>query len=230
MISDEMLRAAVAEYEQVLLSSLPKAAEYDHSFSQKFEKEMRHLCHKVKYAPTYSVMKRIACAIIAIILCGSMLLMLNTDVRAAVVGWIKETYKSFTSYFFVDEVENDEPLNYEFTKLPEGYRLLIRQETDAGNIAIYQDGDGRIMQLGCYTSKSGIVFVGGYEYEYFQVVVSGKTADLYIAKDSSHSNTIIWGNGKGNMFFQLTAYLEKNSLIQLAECVSPIHGTKNKIK
>ena len=226
MISDKMLYIAAGEYEQALLASLPDADECDHSFSAKFEKKMRHLCHRVKYASAYSVMKRIACAVIAIILSGSMLLMFNTEVRAAVIGWIKETYNSFTSYFFVDQVESEEPLNYEFTKLPEGYRLLIRQETDAGNIAIYQDGDGRIMQLGCYTSKSGIVFVGGYEYEYSQVVVSGKTADLYIAKDPSHSNTIIWENGKGNMFFQLTAYLEKNSLIQLAECVSPIHDTK----
>jgi hypothetical protein len=217
---------AAGEYEQALLASLPEVGEYHHSFSAKFERKMRRLCHRVKYASTYSVMKRIACAIITIILCGSMLLMVNTDVRAAVIGWIKETYKSFTGYFFVDEVESDEPLNYEITDLPKGYRLLIRQETDAGNIAIYQDGDGKIMQLGCYTSESGIVYVGGYEYEYSQIVVSGKTADLYIAKDPSHSNTIIWKNAKGNVFFQLTAYLEKNSLIQVAECVSPIHDTK----
>lgn len=227
MISDEMLCIAAGEYEQALLSSLPEIGECHHAFSPKFEKKMRHLCHRVKYVSTYAIFKRIACAIIAIILCGSMLLMLNTDVRAAVVGWIKETYNSFTAYFFVDEVESDEPLNYEFTKLPEGYALLIRQETDAGNLAIYQNGDGKIMQFGCYTSESGILFVGSYEYDHSQVIISGKTADLYMSKDPAHSNTIVWVNAEGTMFFQLTAYLEKDSLIQLAEGVSPIHDAKN---
>ncbi len=77
MISDEMLCIAAGEYEQALLASLPDVDECYHSFSRRFEKKMRHLCHRVKYASTYSVMKRIACAIIAIVLCGSMLLMLN---------------------------------------------------------------------------------------------------------------------------------------------------------
>lgn len=227
MISDEMLCIAAGEYEQALLASLPDADECDHSFSAKFEKKMRHLCHRVKYASAYSIMKRVACAIIAIVLSGSMLLMLNTEVRAAVIGWIRETYNSFTSYFFVEEVESDESLNYELTKLPEGYKLLTQQETDAGKIAIYQSSEGKIMQFGCYSSESGILFVGGYDYDYSQVIISGKTADLYIAKDPTHSNTIVWENAKGNMLFQLTAYLEKDSLMQLAEGVSPIHDTKS---
>ena len=226
MISDEMLCIAAGEYEQALLASLPEAGECYHSFSEKFEKKMRHLCHRVKYASTYAIFKRIACAIIAIVLCGSMLLMLDTDVRAAVIGWIKETYKSFTSYFFMDEIEIDKPLNYEITKLPEGYALLIRQETDAGNFAIYQNGDGKIMQLGWYTPKSGILFVGGYEYDHSQVIISDKTAELYMAKDPVHSNTIVWENAEGDMLFQLTAYLGKDSLIQLAESVSPIYDAK----
>lgn len=227
MILEETLGDAVKEYAQVFFASLPETPEYEHTFSPKFEKKMKRLCHKVKYKSTSSYLKRMACAIIAIILCGSMLLMLNTEVRAAAVGWIREAYNSFTSYFFVDEVESDESLNYEITNLPEGYILLTQQETDAGKIAIYQNGDGKIMQFGCYTSESGILFVGGYEYDYSQVIISGKTADLYIAKDPTHSNTIVWENAKGNIFFQLTAYLEKDSLIQLAEGVSPIYDTKN---
>ena len=222
MISDEMLCIAAGEYEQALLASLPDVDECYHSFSRRFEKKMRHLCHRVKYASTYSVMKRIACAIIAIVLCGSILMMLNTDVRAAVVGWIKETYNSFVRYSFASNVEPDAPLTYEITELPKGYTLLSKQETDAGNIAIYHNSDGQIMQFGCYSAESGMLFVGGSEYDHSQVRVSGRNADLYIAKDSAHSNTVVWGNANESMLFQLTAFLEKDVLLQVAESVSPI--------
>ena len=222
MISDERLRMAAGEYEQALLSSLPDADQCEHSFSPKFEKKMRHLCHKVKYASVYSVTKRVACAVIAIVLCGSILMMLNTDVRAAVVGWIKETYNSFVRYSFASNVEPDAPLTYEITELPKGYTLLSKQETDAGNIAIYHNSDGQIMQFGCYSAESGMLFVGGSEYDHSQVRVSGRNADLYIAKDSAHSNTVVWGNANESMLFQLTAFLEKDVLLQVAESVSPI--------
>ena len=95
MISDELLCSATGEYEKAILSALPETTECNHTFSQRFEKKMRHLCHKTKHQPTYHILKRIACVLVAIILCGSMLLMLHIDVRAAVVGWIKEVYNSF---------------------------------------------------------------------------------------------------------------------------------------
>lgn len=227
MISDEALSTAAAEYEQALLSSLPETSECDHSFSPRFEKKMRHLAHKAKYAPAYSALKRIACAVIAIILCGSLLLMLDADVRAAVISWTKKTYQSYNMYFFTGVAdENPASQSYGFEKIPEGYTFVDRMDTDSGTTILYADQYGKYLDFSWYTSDSGILFVGGYEYDHSQVMVSGKPADLYIAKDPAHSNTIVWENAERNTLFQLTGYFEKNSLIQLAESICPIHDTK----
>lgn len=226
MISDEMLRAAAGEYEQALLSSMPEAGEH-HSFSPKFEKKMRRLCHRVKYASVYSVLKRAACAVITIILCAGLLLMTNADVRAAVIGWIKEVYSSYTAYYFAGEVESDESLHYELTEIPEGYTLLIHEEADDGSITLYQDSDGRLLSFSYFNSNSGIFFVGDNDYVYSQVTVFGRPADLYTAIDPAHSNTIVWEDEKENMLFEVSAYLEKDSLIRLAESVSPIYDAEN---
>lgn len=227
MISDEALSMAAAEYEQALLSSLPEACECDHSFSPKFEKKMRHLCHKAKYAPAYSALKRIACAVIAIILCGSMLLMLDADVRAAVIGLAKRAYQSYNMYFFEGEAGEDPTSQvYGFETVPEGYIYLDRMDTDSGATILYMREDGKYLDFSWYTSESGTLFIGGYEYDLSQVMVSGKPADLYIAKDPAHSNTIVWENAERNTLFQLTGYFEKDSLIQLAESICPIHDTK----
>ena len=224
MISEETLSAAVKEYAKEFYATLPETAECDHTFSPEFEKKMRHLCHKTKYKPAYTFLKRMACAVVALILCASAFLALNTEARASVIGWIRDKYSSYARYSFAHKTGvGGTLLNYEITILPEGYTLLMRKETNAGNFMIYHNGDGKIMQLGSYTSESGALFVGGYEYDHFEVTVSGRAADLYIAKDPTHSNTIIWENAEGNVLFQLTAHFDSDCLIKLAESVSPIN-------
>lgn len=219
LISDEMLCIAAGEYEQALLASLPDADECYYSFSRKFEKKMRHLCHRVKYASAYSVMKRIACAIIVIILCGSMLLMLNTEVRAAVIGWIRETYKSFTSYFFVDEVENDEPLNYELTDLPEGYMLLDRMDTPDGGTVLYVSPEGKFVQLNyVFNTNESQLFIKSEDYDYSQICVAGQVMDVYLAHKPEDANAIVW-TVEGRGLFQISAYGSKNEIVKLAQSV-----------
>lgn len=223
MISDEMLYIAAGEYEQSLLSSLPKAAEYDHSFSPKFEKKMRHLCHKVKYAPTYSFLKRIACAIIAIILCGSMLLMLNTDVRAAVVGWIKETYNSFTSYFFVGGTNAPVARAYDLVGLPEGYILLGREETENSGSAVYADPEGSLL-IFCYEfgPDAGALFIKPEDHIFIQENVDEQVMDFYLSQDPAYTSVVVWSVGE-HVLLSIAANCDKDTLIQLTKSVVPVY-------
>lgn len=223
MISDEMLCIAAGEYEQALLASLPEADECDHSFSAKFEKKMRHLCHRVKYASTYSVMKRVACAIIAIVLCGSMLLMLNTEVRAAVIGWIKNTYNSFTSYFFVGEVNAPAARAYVLAGLPEEYVLLAQEETENSGSVIYADPEGSLLVF-CYEfgPDAGAFFIKPEDHILIQETVDGQAMDFYLSQDPAYTSTVVW-SVNDHVLLSITANCDKDALIRFTRCVVPVY-------
>lgn len=223
MISDEILCAATGEYEQALLKVFPETSKYHHTFSSKFEKKMRHLCHKVKYKSAYAVFKRIACAIIAIILGGSMLLMLNSDARAAVIGWIKYAHNSFTGYFFAGE--NDEaavPQAYDFEKLPEGYAFLDRMESDNGGTVLYAHENGWLLYLSYqFNTDTDALFLKPEEHVNIQQNVDGITMDIYISQNPEYTSTIVWKTDE-KVLFAISANCDKDSLIQLARSVRPI--------
>lgn len=223
MISDEMLCIAAGEYEHALLSSLPEIGECHHAFSPKFERKMRHLCHRVKYASTYSVMKHVACAIIAIILCGSMLLMLNTEVRAAVIGWIKDTYNSFTSYFFVGEVNAPAARAYVLAGLPEGYVLLAQEETENSGSVIYADPEGSLLVF-CYEFglDAGALFIKPEDHILIQETVDGQVMDFYLSQDPAYTSVVVWSVNE-HVLLSITANCDKDALIQFTRCVVPVY-------
>ena len=223
MISDERLRMAAGEYEQALLSSLPDADECNHSFSPKFEKKMRHLCHKAKYAAAYSVTKRIACAIIAIVLCGSLLMMLNTDVRAAVVGWIKETYNSFTRYFFAGQIE-EKPARkaYDFEEVPEGYTFLDRIDIEDSSTILYISPEGFILELSYgFSTDANAFFFKPEDHTHTQEKINGTTMDIYLSNDPQYASSIIWSTND-KVIFIISANCDKDGLIELTQNVHPL--------
>lgn len=223
MISDEMLCIAAGEYEQALLASLPDADECYHSFSAKFEKKMRHLCHKVKYASTYSIMKRVACAIIAIVLCGSMLLMLNTEVRAAVVGWIKDTFNSFTGYFFAGQInEEPAPKGYDFEEVPEGYTFLDRIDIEDSSTILYISPEGFILELSYgFSTDANAFFFKPEDHTHTQENINGTTMDIYLSNDPQYASSIIWSIND-NVIFIISANCDKDGLIELTKNVHPL--------
>lgn len=223
MISDEVLYTAAGEYEQALLSALPETAECNHRFSPKFEKKMRHLLYKVKYQSAYTIFKRIACAVIVIILCGGMLLMLNTEVRAAVIGWIKDTYKSYTSYFFAGKASEEPiPQAYDFKEVPEGYVLLKRFETNSGASVYYAHENGNMIAFSYeFSEDSGASYFKAEDHIFVQEYIDGITMDIYLSQNPKYTNAIIWETEE-KILFSIIAKCDKDGLIELAKNIVPI--------
>lgn len=223
MITDEILCIAAEEYEKALLAALPEIAECNHRFSPKFEKKMRHLLYKVKHQSAYTIFRRIACAVIAIILCCGMLLMLNTEVRATVVSWIKEIYKSYTSYFFAGDT-NEEPVSQAFDlgEVPEGYVLVERFETDSGASVYYTHENGNMIAFSYeFSEDSGAFYFKLEDHIFEQEYINGITMDIYLSQNPEYTNTIIWET-EDKILFSIIAKLDKNSLIELAKNIVPI--------
>ena len=224
MISDEMLRIAAEEYEEALLSSLPEDAGCDHAFSPGFERKMRRLCHRVKYASVYSTLRRAACAVAVLVLSASMLLLCNTEVRAAMFGWVKEVYKNITTYSFAGEAD-EEPVSrsYDFAQVPEGYAVVDRLDTSVGTSILYVHENGAMMELSYEfgTDDYSFSIVSSDRDVYSQENIEGKMMEFYLSTDPNYNSMVLWTNDD-HVMFSISAKCDKDTLIELAQSVYEI--------
>ena len=224
MISDEMLRIAAEEYEEALLSSLPEDAGGDHTFSPGFERKMRRLCHRVKYASVYSTLRRAACAVVVLVLSASMLLLCNTEVRAAMFGWVKEVYKNITTYSFAGEAD-EEPVSrsYDFAQVPEGYAVVDRLDTSVGTSILYVHENGAMMELSYEfgTDDYSFSIVSSDRDVYSQENIEGKMMEFYLSTDPNYNSMVLWTNDD-HVMFSISAKCDKDTLIALAQSVYEI--------
>ena len=223
MISDEMLRNAAEEYEEALLSSLPEDGGNDHSFSPGFERKMRRLCHRVKYASVYSALKRAACAAAALVLTAGMLLVCNTEARAAMLGWIREECKSYFAYTFAAAGEEAVTRSYDFAQVPEGYTVLDRLDTDVGTSILYVHENGAMMELSYeFGTDDYTFFIIPSDHDvYITESIDGIMMEFYLSDDPEYNSMVLWTNGD-DVMFSISAKCDKDTLIGLAKSVQEI--------
>ena len=224
MISDEMLRIAAEEYEEALLSSLPEDAGCDHAFSPGFERKMRRLCHRVKYASVYSTLRRAACAVLVLVLSASMLLLCHTEVRAAMFGWVKGKYKSMITYSFAGGAD-EEPVSrsYDFAQVPEGYAVVDRLDTSVGTSILYVHENGAMMELSYEfgTDDYSFSIVSSDRDVYSQENIEGKMMEFYLSTDPNYNSMVLWTNDD-HVMFSISAKCDKDTLIELTKNVQEI--------
>ena len=227
MISDAALKEAAFAVNQAMLDALPKPEECTHIFSPAFERRMRKLIRRTKHPIVYKTLTRAACALLVLVLSASLFLTFNTEARAAVVDWIKEKVEDFYHYFapgkdsdLEPEPEAATPGEYCLGWIPEGYTLLFPSITETSKVECYVDESGNLLQFHCaYNSSSGSLLVGGGEYEEKQIEVGTLRAEIYLAKDNSRGNFIIWPANDGTILLCVSAQLEEADLIKIAENV-----------
>ena len=224
MISDEMLRIAAEEYEEAMLSSLPEDAGCDHTFSPGFDRKMRRLCHRVKYASVYSTLRRAACAVVVLVLSASILLLCHTEVRAAMFGWVKGKYKSMITYSFAGGAD-EEPVSrsYDFAQVPEGYAVEDRLDTPVGTSIWYRREDGALMELAYEfgTDKNTFFLIPAEHDVYSQENIEGTMMEFYLSTDPKYNSMVLWTNDD-HVMFSISAKCDKDTLIELTKNVQEI--------
>ena len=220
MITDEMIREAAEEYELALLDSLPNTKECNHVFSAQFERKMKKLCNKEKSIRSNPYLKRIACAVLVIVLSFGTLPVLNIEARATIIGWVKEQCENLVHYISptTDVVITNK--QFELGWIPNDYTLISSIDRSDGKTILYSDPEGRIIQFSYYyTLEDTNFYIGGNEYTQTQTTVGDYSAELYISQDPAFSNGIVWSMYDGGVYFQITAYCNEDTLIEMAENV-----------
>lgn len=225
MITEEKMKAAAEEAAQVLLESLPEEAAFQHTFSKQFTKKMKKLVWGKKHPVIYYGAKSVACVLGVLLLSGTLLLTCSEDARAAVRGWFKELHgEAYFGYYFEGQSSAGKNLTvYEVSCLPEGYLFYEKQDSQNRTTVLYKDSAGYLAEFTYMTvddkAVSGVAIgADNQNYEYVEVEIGGHRADCYISTDDAHTSSIVWSNEK-DIFFVLSARLEKEALIKWAESV-----------
>ena len=229
---------------RVLLDSLNLDAESTASGELAFEPTPRYqrqiaamLSDPLKWAqkrarPLWkNVAQKIAVILLVFSLSLGSLMAVSPTVRAAVVRWVTEWYETHVVYRFSGEQIADEMPQYEVTDLPEGYAETERVEWPSYVSIIYQnvnDENASWIYLQYIYMQQGASSNFGIENaDIIPVTVNGLEGQLYLTRDTEGADsTITWIVPDENMLFAVSAALNANDILHIAESVSLVKTEK----
>lgn len=217
MITDEMIAAAAAELNEAMINSLPDPNDCKHEFSKKFERKMDKLISRVNHPIRYKIASRVASILLVALFGFTVVMSCSPTARAAVIGWIKQVYESFYSYYFDANVDTNSSNKYQIDPLPEGY-VEISHTEDNGMILYVFANEKNEMLVFAYSEKtdSSVFFVEKVGYWVEDTEVLGFSGDLYLSKDGSLPNGLIWYDMESGYVFYLSGQFDEKELINFA--------------
>ncbi len=178
-----------------------------------------------------SALQKVAMILLVFTLSLGSLMAVSPTVRAAVVRWVTEWYETHVVYRFSGEQIADEMPQYEVTDLPEGYAETERVEWPSYVSIIYQkvnDENAPWIYLQYIYMQQGASSNFGIENaDIIPVTVNGLEGQLYLTRDTEGADsTITWIVPDENMLFAVSAALNANDILHIAESVSLVKTEK----
>ena len=222
MITDEMLRSSAARSSELFAHTI--ASDYDpvqqYEPSDLFEKKIRKLFHRAKHPYFYKAIQRIASIFLAAILVGSMYLAVDTEARAAFLGWIKEVYEHSIVYRIMPSSAAKDLPHYELTWLPDGFGEPDIYENETVYSALYQNSSTGEIVIFDYDRLSSEVQAKLFtDQQPEHVLVNGIIADFYAASSDSESNNLLWIDTEAGVFCAIDSNLSKDVILHIAESI-----------
>ena len=233
MITEEMLKAAAVEADQVILDSLPASEECEREFSNSFQKKIRRISRRANHPVLYKLAKSVACFVLAVILTGGVWLTVDAEAREAFIRWVKETSGTYSVYHFEgtdSETQTSEGQSseeeispeYSLAWIPDGYTEWATNTIGNCICETYVNESGELLNFNYEPSvDSPYWFIETSTSTQQRVYVGDVPADFYLSNSPDVSNTIVWTSPDGQMAFCLDGFFSKEELIDMAENVRP---------
>ena len=227
-ISDNQLKLAAAQVRGAMLSSLPEPQDCAGQFTEEFERKIQNLKQQqAKKESARQVQRRIAAALITLLIGVSLLLTVSPQARANVRAWIKKTFGTYTQYWFQGEKGGVLP-EYELTWIPEGYEMVREEPFRDTQTLVYQRGndetDAFVFSYRPAKKDSYLILdTLGFEYEIEIVSIHGNYGELYISQDETQSHGVIWLDEENNVAFTLTAFLDPQDILHIADGIKLVN-------
>ncbi len=195
-------------------------AKIPHTFSDGFLRKMDKLTKAEKsrfWRMTSTVPKRFA-VIMASLLIITLTACSIPSVRAAVVGFIKETYDNCVRLFTGDVGSNKISDQYGLTELPDGFTETDRTESNSRRIVSYQNANGNQIILTQNTAEDYSVFLDNENGKLSEISISDMNVTVY---ESDDCTVAVWL--QDSYAFHLAVYgdYDTDSIIRLIKSVQP---------
>ena len=227
MIPEDALRRAAREADRALADSLPDPADCAHTFSPKFQRRMARLIRRHRHKGLYRGLRRAACVLLAVLLGGTVFLSTNAQAREAFFGWVREQVEGAQRYFHQGNVTSTSEIVRYQIDVPEGYWLEDSLEAEGYFDYYYVNDDGDSIEFTYqYETEDagGELYVDDRETEKKQVMVCGTPGELYLSNEEEMSNTVIWMDQSTGALIDVTAFLDEDALLDLAETVTAVEN------
>lgn len=224
MISDERLREAAQKVEESMLASLPDPEECKVPPPPEVERKMEKRSRRASHPIRHRVMKAVACFLLVVLVGGGSVLALSADARAAFVGWVRDVYQSYETWFvyhFTGENNTvSEDISYHPTWIPQDYAELETLDMFNQTNILYENAVGLSMTFGYSLNPEAInVYVENTNVQTKRVLVGNTPADLYLDNSAGESNILTWVDSNTDTIFWIVAQLDEDELIKIAESV-----------
>lgn len=169
------------------------------------------------------VMQRVAVILLVASVAFGGVMAISPTARAAVVRWVVEWYETHIVYRYAGEDRTEEMPQYTVENLPDGYTEVERIISHSAVSVLYENSAGEVIFLDYnYIHEGGISIFdssGNDMDEVVSVTVGKHSGLLFIPKDPDAMLTITWIDETENIQFVLTADLDEDAILRMAECV-----------
>ena len=223
-MNEEELSRAAARAAELLNEALPRPEDCNHTFSPRFRRKMRYLLFRQNHPVLMRGLQSAAVLFLTITVLFGTLFATNTDANEFASGWTRIKIGPVSVYTFFGEAYTGEIPRFYLDWVPDGYTWESVREEESGTVFTYKDPDGRqaFFNFIVPTLDSYWVYPQLSEYREEEVSINGIPGTLHISSNAEHSSLISWIDTERNIMFNLTAYADTQTLIQMAESVVEI--------
>ena len=222
MITDETLQVAAEEVAMAMLNNIP---EETYSFSARFEKKMQRLLRRAKHPVFYQVMRYAAVIVLAVTVLFGAVFAVSPTVRAAVVGWVQSVFCEFYKYSSEETTPPDVEYEYYLPESFDDYSLLTAVDEENGKTFVYINANGEILQFSYLRgSDEESYFIETEGYTVSRDKVREYSAIIFISKTTERENLIVWQDYDKNVLFTISAFADKDKLLDIAEEIKIIES------
>jgi len=202
--------------------------------SNKFRNQMTAMLadpfiwYRKKMSPGWKKVANTAASIIITILLGfGSLMLVSSNVRAAVIKWVMEWYETHIEYRYSGEAIQTELPQYQITELPKGY-LEIDRLVYAEYISVtYCNTNGDTLYLDyAYIQEGTVSSFETNNIDVLDIYVNECPGQLFLSQDPNQSNAITWIDVAKNIQFTVNGFLDESELLNMAANISLIDYTK----
>lgn len=226
-VTDEMLDRCAPEAAALWLARSADPAAPKHRFSRRFERKMAALLRRQSRSPRQrrvrTAARRAAVVLLVVLLGLGAFLAVNTEARAAVLEWVRETFSHAVVYRFPENTAPAPVPRYTLGWVPEGFALVdSRSDEETGTCYwFYREEKGRQcfsfealgLSEGAHVALFDIDDPSGIE----TVRVNGMRGEYYPANGPSDPSTLIWYDETRQVALMLDGTITKEDMLHIAQ-------------